>query len=59
MGLIDDVRKKRDSWISRFEEQRQDDYDENYLMSEGINLGLSEEQIKKNLEMVGKLEKKK
>lgn len=59
MGLIDDVRKKRDSWISRFEEQRQDDYDENYNMSEGKNLGLSEEQIKKNLEMVGKFEKKK
>jgi len=59
MGLIDDVRKKRDSWISRFEEQRQDDYDENYIMSEGKNLGLSEDQIKKNLEMVGKFEKKK
>ena len=25
MGLIDDVRKRRDSWISRFEEQRQEE----------------------------------
>lgn len=24
MGLIDDVRKRRDSWIKRFEEQRQE-----------------------------------
>lgn len=24
MGLIDEVKKKRDSWISRFEEQRQE-----------------------------------
>ncbi len=27
MGLVDDVRKQRDSWVRRFEEQRQDDYD--------------------------------
>ena len=25
MGLIDDTRKKRDSWIVRFEEQRQEE----------------------------------
>ena len=25
MGLIDDVRKKRDSWVRRFEEHRQED----------------------------------
>lgn len=29
MGLIDEVRKKRDSWEKRYEEQRQDDYYEN------------------------------
>ncbi len=26
MGLVDDVRKQRDSWVRRFEEQRQDEY---------------------------------
>lgn len=25
MGLIDDVRKRRDSWIRRFEEHRQEE----------------------------------
>ena len=25
MGLVDDVRKKRDSWVRRFEEHRQED----------------------------------
>jgi hypothetical protein len=25
MGLIDDARKRRDSWISRFDEQRQEE----------------------------------
>ena len=25
MGLIDDTRKRRDSWIKRFEEQRQEE----------------------------------
>lgn len=25
MGLIDDTRKRRDSWITRFEEQRQEE----------------------------------
>ena len=27
MGLVDDVRKKRDSWMKRFEEHRQEDED--------------------------------
>ena len=26
MGLIDEVRKKKDPWTKRYEEQRQDDY---------------------------------
>lgn len=56
MGLIDDIRKKRDSWIRRFEEQRQEDYDDNYKTFED-DKELSEEQIKKNLEMVGKFER--
>ncbi len=25
MGLIDNIRKERDSWVKRFEEHRQDD----------------------------------
>ena len=25
MGLVDDTRKQRDSWIKRFEEQRQEE----------------------------------
>ena len=25
MGLIDDVRKRRDSWVKRFEEHRQEE----------------------------------
>jgi len=25
MGLVDDTRKRRDSWIKRFEEQRQEE----------------------------------
>ena len=58
MGLIDDIRSKRDSWIRRFEEQRQEDYDDKYKMNEFEDSGLSEEQIKKNLEMVGKFDMK-
>ncbi len=27
MGLIDDVRKRRDSWVKRFEEHRQEEED--------------------------------
>ncbi|MEQ9619084.1 MAG: hypothetical protein RIG61_07920 [Deltaproteobacteria bacterium] len=27
MGLVDDVRKRRDSWIKRFEEHRQEEYE--------------------------------
>lgn len=57
MGLIDVIRKKRDSWISRFEEQRQEDYDDNFKTLEGEVEELTEEQIQKNREMVGKFER--
>ncbi len=43
MGLIDEVRKRRDSWMKRYEEQRQDEYGE-----EPENL--SEEEIQKRIE---------
>lgn len=51
MGLIDKVRDQRDSWIKRFEEQRQVDTD-----SEFDNLSDEEQDeiIKQNREKVGK-----
>ncbi len=49
MGLIDNVRKKRDSWISRFEEHRQDEeYDAHNLDTAG-----EEERILGNRRKVG------
>lgn len=53
MGLIDDVRKKRDSWIKRFEEHRQEDED-------GVELDPEEEQklIMENRRKVGVFPKK-
>jgi len=51
MGLVDKVRDQRDSWIKRFEEQRQLDTD-----SEFDNLSDEEQDeiIKQNREKVGK-----
>ncbi len=55
MGLVDDVRKKRDSWVRRFEEHRQED--------EGIHESRDpkeeEKRIKENLGKVGVFEGKK
>ena len=51
MGLIDDIRKKKDSWMARFEEHRQDKSeldDDSRVDSEG-----GEEEILKNRSMVG------
>lgn len=49
MGLIDDVRKRRDSWIKRFEEQRQEEeYDPH-----GLDPAAEEKQILENRKKVG------
>ena len=51
MGLIDDVRKRRDSWTSRFEEHRdEEEYDHEY---EKNNAKKINEEIKRNREKVG------
>lgn len=56
MGLIDEVRKRRDSWIRRFEEHRQEEeYDNEY---EDANADKIENEIKKKREMVGVFIKK-
>ena len=53
MGLIDDIRKKRDSWESRLEEQRlENDSDEQVEILKDKEL--EEKMIKKNLQNVGK-----
>ena len=57
MGLIDDLRKKRDPWIGRLEEQRQDDYGKSDDQEDKIS-GLTEQEIMRNREMVGKFEKR-
>lgn len=49
MGLIDDTRKKRDSWIVRFEEQRQEEeYEADTRSDEAI-----EKEIEENRKRVG------
>ena len=57
MGLIDDTRKRRDSWIVRFEEQRQEEeYEPDTRSPEVI-----EKEIEENKRRVGvfpKLENK-
>ncbi len=52
MGLIDDIRKRRDSWTKRFEEHRVDEenYDSEY---EKRNIYKIEEQIKHNRKKIG------
>jgi len=49
MGLIDDTRKKRDSWIKRFEEQRQ----EEEWNAENIDREAEERKIERNRKNVG------
>lgn len=49
MGLIDDTRKKRDSWIKRFEEQRQ----EEEWNPEAIDIEAEEKMIEQNRKKVG------
>ncbi len=52
MGLIDEIRNRRDSWMSRFEEQRvfTEPYDHEF---EKANTEKIEDQIKRNCKMVG------
>jgi hypothetical protein len=51
MGLIDKVRNQRDSWIKRFEEQRQEDSDDEF---DNLSEEEQEEIIRQNREKVGK-----
>lgn len=55
MGLIDDVRKRRDSWIKRFEEQRQE---EEYDPGSKANPEEEEKRIMENRRKVGVFPKK-
>ena len=49
MGLIDDTRKRRDSWIMRFEEMRQEEeYEPDKRSPEEI-----EKEIRENCSKVG------
>ena len=51
MGLIDDIRKRRDSWTKRFEEHRdEEEYDHEY---EKNNADKVTEEIKRKRESVG------
>ncbi|MGI9554275.1 MAG: hypothetical protein ACR2NC_05055 [Thermodesulfobacteriota bacterium] len=51
MGLIDNIRRNRDSWTKRFEEHRdEEEYDHE---NEKINSDKIEEEIKRNREKVG------
>ncbi len=53
MGLVDEIRNRRDSWNRRLEEQRisQEPYDHEF---EKRNAGRIEREIEKNREMIGK-----
>ncbi|MER3446515.1 MAG: hypothetical protein C4291_06555 [Candidatus Dadabacteria bacterium] len=51
MGLIDDIRKKRDSWMGRLEEHRQDEGDEEEYYN--IDREMEEAEILKNRKIVG------
>lgn len=55
MGLIDDVRKRRDSWIKRFEEQRQE---EEYEPGSNEDAEEEEKRIMENRRKVGVFPKK-
>jgi len=49
MGLIDDTRKRRDSWIKRFEEMRQ----EEEWDPENVDTEAEEKRIMENRKKVG------
>ena len=49
MGLIDDTRKRRDSWIKRFEEMRQ----EEEWNPENVDAEAEEKRIMENRKKVG------
>ncbi len=49
MGLVDDTRKRRDSWIKRFEEMRQ----EEEWSPGGVDPKIEEERIMENRRKVG------
>ena len=49
MGLIDDIRKKRDSWVRRFEEHRQEDES----AQEALDPEVEEKKIRESLKRVG------
>jgi hypothetical protein len=53
MGLVDEIRDRRDSWSRRLEEQRasQEPYDHEFEKRNALRI---EEEIRKNCEMVGK-----
>ncbi|MGH7799069.1 MAG: hypothetical protein ACREOW_00380 [Thermodesulfobacteriota bacterium] len=51
MGLIDEIRKKRDSWMGRLEEHRQDEGE--YEDDSMINSEKEEEEILRKRRMVG------
>jgi hypothetical protein len=53
MGLIDDIRKRRDSWMGRFEEHRQDEGEEEEEEYSKIDREKEEEEILRNRKMVG------
>ena len=58
MGLVDEIRNRRDSWTRRLEEQRacEEDYDHE---SEERNAVRIAEEIEKNRSMVGRFPRKK
>jgi hypothetical protein len=51
MGLIDEIRKKRDSWMGRLEEHRQDE--EEYEGNPVTHSEKDEEEILQKRRMVG------
>lgn len=51
MGLIDEIRKKRDSWMGRLEEHRQ--YEGEYEDDSMVNSEKEEEEILRKRRMVG------
>jgi hypothetical protein len=56
MGLIDDIRKKRDSWMARFEEHRQDESEKEEYSD--IDREREEEEILRKRKTVGIFPKK-
>lgn len=54
MGLIDEVRKRKDSWTKRYEEQRQDEYNE---QDEDEDEQETRRRIEENKKRIGVFEK--